>query len=160
MTGAKLALVRPYGGAFEIGPLPLSIIRSFAQVDPGDKEAGGVLLGRYIAGTRDVVVDAVTVPLPGDVRHRTSFFRARRRHQDAIDEAWRTSEGTCTYLGEWHTHPEAMPSPSCIDTRDWSRRLTQDRFSGDLFFVVAGTEAIRAWEGRRGRSNLRTLRSV
>src|SRR5215510_5960297 len=82
-------------------------------------------------------------------RARTRFHRAQRRHQAAIDAAWATSEGTCTYLGEWHTHPEPIPTPSPVDWADWRRRLLHDHYTEPLFFIIVGTTATRAWEGRR-----------
>jgi integrative and conjugative element protein (TIGR02256 family) len=86
----------------------------------------------------------------GDRATRTRYYRARGSHQAAIDRAWAESGGTCTYLGEWHTHPERAPSPSPEDLADWRRKLTVDRYSGFLFFVIAGTEETFAWEGRHG----------
>jgi integrative and conjugative element protein (TIGR02256 family) len=87
--------------------------------------------------------------MDGDQRARTRFHRAKRRHQAAIDAAWAASEGTCTYLGEWHTHPEPIPTPSAVDWTDWRRRLLRDRYTEPLFFIIIGTIAIRAWEGHR-----------
>jgi integrative and conjugative element protein (TIGR02256 family) len=129
-------------------------MRRHAQDAPHKPESGGVLLGRHILDTHDIVVDRVTTPLPDDRQSRTRFFRARRRHQALIDQAWRESDGACTYLGEWHTHPEAVPTPSLIDQLDWRRKLLVDRFSGMLYFVIVGTAAVRVWEGRRHRTHL------
>jgi integrative and conjugative element protein (TIGR02256 family) len=68
-----------------------------------------------------------------------------------IDRAWRQSGGTCTYLGEWHTHPEQHPTPSGIDWQNWQRKLLVDRFTEPIFFVIVGIAAIHVWEGRRSR---------
>ena len=153
----RLTFTRPGGGRFQIGPAAAGIIRRYVQDEPHQPEAGGVLLGRYILGTSDVIVDRATAPLPRDRQARSRFFRARRRHQDLIDRAWRESGGTCTYLGEWHTHPERIPTPSIIDRLDLRRKLLVDQFSGYLFFVVVGTEAVRAWEGQRRCTSLSPL---
>jgi integrative and conjugative element protein (TIGR02256 family) len=112
-------------------------------------EAGGILLGRHILGTNDIIVDSVTEPMAGDWRSRSKFLRAREHHQEAIDRAWRESNGTCTYLGEWHTHPEMYPKPSSPDRLDWLRRLLVDQFTEPIFFVIVGTVEIRVWEGLR-----------
>ena len=112
------------------------------------REAGGVLLGRYIRESLDIVIDQVTVPMKGDRRQRFSFFRDHHRHQRAIDRAWQETRGTTHYLGEWHTHPESIPIPSNTDLKDWQCRLKQDVFSGNaLYFVIVGTETLRIWEG-------------
>jgi integrative and conjugative element protein (TIGR02256 family) len=153
----RLTFARPDGARVQIGPAALEAIRGYVQDGPHKPEAGGVLLGRHLLGTGDVVVDQVTTPQPGDRRRRRWFFRGRRRHQELIDRAWRESDGTCTYLGEWHTHPEPDPAPSWVDALDWRRKLAFDRFTEPIFFVIAGTVETRAWEGRR-RGPLTTLR--
>lgn len=116
------------------------------------------MLGRYVLGCEDVVVDEVTVPMRGDRRTRTTFRRDARSHQKIIDARWDTSRGTCQYLGEWHSHPEAIPSPSGVDLTDWRRRIQSDRFDSEsLFFLIVGTVAVRAWEGVRSSSKVRPL---
>jgi integrative and conjugative element protein (TIGR02256 family) len=129
-----------------------------AQRTPGALEAGGVLLGRELLVTGDLVVDAITTPMHGDVRTRTSFFRSAALHQHRILEAWRGSAGTCGYLGEWHTHPEARPIPSRVDRNDWSRRLVEDVVGARLsLFVIVGTQALGAWIGDRQSRAVRLL---
>ena len=135
------------GGKLEIGLSALLKMLKFRQNTCWKREAGGVLIGRYIRDSLDVVVDDVTVPMRGDVRRRCSFFRNRNRHQRAIDQAWRESDGTSHYLGEWHTHPEETPTASPTDQIDWQQHLQQDIFSGDsLFFIIVGTNCLRVWE--------------
>jgi integrative and conjugative element protein (TIGR02256 family) len=144
-----LTFARSGGERFQIGPDALAMMRRYIQDDDGKPEAGGVLLGRHLLGTGDIIVDRVTTPLPGDRRGRFRFHRARRRHQEMIDRAWGESDGTCTYLGEWHTHPQDRPEPSCIDRLNWWRKLQVDRFTEPIFFVIVGTIETRVWEGRR-----------
>lgn len=138
---------RPGGGRFQISPGALAQMLKYVQDAPRKLEAGGVLLGRYILGTPDVVVDFVTEPMPGDRRTRTRFFRHQRGHQTTIERTWRESVGTCTWLGEWHSHPESDPEPSCVDCADWRRKLFVDRYDEALFFVIVGTHSVCAWEG-------------
>jgi integrative and conjugative element protein (TIGR02256 family) len=128
-------------------------LRQYAQLTPGAPEAGGILLGRYLQDSEDVVVDAITEPMPGDKRGRFFFHRARRPHQQALERAWRATDGTRTYLGEWHTHPERDPTPSCVDKRDWRRKMRQDQYFARLFFFIIGTHQIRGWSGSRKHSN-------
>jgi integrative and conjugative element protein (TIGR02256 family) len=123
----------------------------YRQVAPHHHEAGGVLLGRHLLDSSDIVVDEITEPMAGDSRSRFRFRRGQWNHQRRIDEAWLASRGTCVYLGEWHTHPEADPTPSSTDLHDWRRRLRTDAFGGDaLYFLILGVRAVRAWEGARG----------
>jgi integrative and conjugative element protein (TIGR02256 family) len=144
-----LTFVRPGGGHFQIGSEALALMRPYVQEVPAKPEAGGVLLGRHILGTGDIIVDLITAPMLSDRQSRFRFFRARRPHQAAIDRAWRESGGTCTYLGEWHTHPEPYPTPSSIDWQNWQRKLLVDRFTEPIFFVIMGTMETHVWEGHR-----------
>ena len=144
-----LTFARRRGGRLQIAPAARAVFSAHAQSDASALEAGGVLLGRHIRNSREIVVDLVTSPMPSDRRSRGRFFRSRGPHQAVIDRAWSDSDGTCTYLGEWHTHAERSPSPSVVDRVDWLRKLFIDRFSGSIFFLVVGAAEIRAWEGRR-----------
>lgn len=124
---------------------------SFAQRRWWQAEAGGVLLGRHLLDSRDVVVDEVTTPQSADRRSRFGFFRSRR-HEALAQERWRQQAGTSAYLGLWHTHPERDPTPSSVDYQDWQQAVAGDAFEGDrLFFPIVGTNFIRVWTlSRRG----------
>lgn len=142
--------LRVSGAVVKLDAVALTDLLRFRQSELQDAEAGGVLLGRRILGSEDVVIDEVTTPLDGDRRTRTTFHRAQARHQQIIDARWSESGGTCQYLGEWHTHPESLPVPSFIDVLDWCRRLGADRFDGEsLFFLIVGIDEVRVWEGFR-----------
>ena len=143
-----LVFRRPNGGRVKVTASVLKLILSYAQHSRTATEAGGVLLGHYIQNSDDVVVDAVTEPMPGDRRTRCSFYRAKARHQAAMEAAWQASGGTCTYLGEWHTHPEADPTPSSTDTKGWRCRLREDQYEDELFFLIVGTTTVRMWSSK------------
>lgn len=126
-------------------------MRAFAQLHWWSAEAGGVLLGRHLLDSHDVVVDEVTTPQDSDRRSRFSFFRSRR-HEAVALERWQARAGTMAYLGLWHTHPETDPKPSGIDRSDWTQAVSRDGYDGDrLFFPIVGTQCIRVWTlSRRG----------
>lgn len=142
-----LVFTRPHGGRLKVDRGALAVIARHVQHAGDAPEAGGVLLGRRIADTFDVVVDAATEPMAADRRSRFRFVRHRRGHQLAIDRAWRRSGGRLGWLGEWHTHPEPDPTPSAVDRLDWRRKLVVDRYDESLFFLIAGTDRLRVWEG-------------
>lgn len=149
------------GGLLKISKDALFQMRRYVQDNQGKTEAGGVLLGRYILGTEDVVVDMVTVPMPGDRRSKFWFFRDTRCHQAIIDQRWALSGHRCNYLGGWHTHPETIPTPSKTDTMDWKRALLKNQFDSEtLYFIIIGTQAVRAWEGDRHTCEIEALLSI
>lgn len=133
--------------------LDTSVIEKFnayTQTDAKSCEAGGVLLGRFIRHSKNIVVDKISVPMIGDKRSRFSFFRNRKMHQRIIDNNWFSSKGTCNYLGEWHTHPEDYPSPSNIDYNNWKKKLKEDVYSSRyLYFIIVGIKDVSIWEGDR-----------
>lgn len=151
---AGIVFEAPGGRRLKLDGAVLDRFALYRQVAPHQHEAGGVLLGRHLLDSGDIVVDEVTEPMPGDKRSRFQFRRQQGNHQRRVEEAWVASRGTCVYLGEWHTHPEPDPTPSSTDIEDWRRRLRVDVFDGDtLYFVIVGCRTIRAWEG--GRAGLR-----
>lgn len=146
----KYVFTRYKLGRIKIGDQALYVLTSFIQSLPEATEAGGVLLGRFILNGNDIVVDDVTPPHNKDKRYRNRFIRNQQTHQEEIVKRWKESNGTCNYLGEWHTHPEPVPRPSNLDLRDWKRILKQARVDSEsLFFVIVGTEQLCVWEGCR-----------
>jgi integrative and conjugative element protein (TIGR02256 family) len=146
------------GGILKIDVAPLQRMHNYIQDAARKKEAGGVLLGRFIIDSKDVVVDEVTVPMPGDKRSRFRFFRKSKRHQAVIDHVWTKSERRVNYLGGWHTHPEPIPSFSRIDVIDWKKALRCEQFDSEtLYFIVVGTEQVCVWEGIKRTCNISQL---
>ena len=127
----------------------LAKMRAHAQRSASQREAGGVLLGRHLIDSLDVVVDDVSVPQQNDRQTRFSFFRSKQ-HNVVANERWAATMGRTAYLGLWHTHPELDPTPSCVDRRDWSKAIARDTFEGDrLFFPIVGIQTIRVWTKTR-----------
>jgi integrative and conjugative element protein (TIGR02256 family) len=136
---------------------PLQQMLAFAQHRCGDCEAGGVLLGRHLLDSCDVVVDEVTTPQSSDRRDRFSFFRSSK-HELEAHKRWVEEKNTMAYLGLWHTHPEPDPSPSSVDRRDWIQAVSRDTFEGPrLFFPIIGTRSIGIWTLNR-QGNFRKLK--
>ena len=154
-----LIYLRPSGGRVKLPAEIIVAIESYIQNDRRKPEAGGVILGRYIIQSLDVVIDKISFPMPGDKATRATFYRKKKTHQQIIDKEWEDSNHTCTYLGEWHTHPESYPSPSCIDEFNWKRKLTKDVVDSDyMFFLIVGTFEIKMWEGHRPSKSIAMLK--
>jgi integrative and conjugative element protein (TIGR02256 family) len=137
---------------------PIENMLSYAQDTIEKDEAGGVILGRFIKDSNNIVIDVNTEPMKGDIRTRTRFKRGKKRHQEIIDKIWEESEGTCNYIGEWHTHPEENPSPSSTDIKSWTKILRNDYFSSKyLYFIIVGTKSIGIWEGNSENLKIKKL---
>lgn len=155
-----MILVKTNTGRLKLTDETLWRMRSYAQYESDKLEAGGVLLGRLIKDSKDVIVDRVTVPMVGDQRGRHGFVRSEKSHQRVIASAWRKSCGTCHYLGEWHTHPENYPTPSRQDYDNW-RNILKNRtfYSFYLYFVIVGLKEIRVWEGNPKSKKIKQLKN-
>lgn len=152
---------RPNNGIVELSPGAAATLLAYRQTGRSSLEAGGVMLGRHILGTSDVVIDRVSEPDPADRRSRFWFRRAKRPAQEVVDRAWRESNGVINYLGEWHSHPEDDPTPSCVDRRDWKRIARRVKIeNADLFFIIVGIKSIRVWEVNRRVLQLCLLEQV
>ena len=159
-TDNFLLFKRPNGGRLKIAYQALQQMLAFRQLNPKDCEAGGVLLGRLLLDSHDIVVDEITVPMPGDKRSRFAFYRHKRGHQAIINRRWHESGGTCIYLGEWHTHPEPKPTPSGIDLADWQRKLKTDTFEKSLHFLIIGTKEARMWVGFKLSKQIQPMENI
>jgi integrative and conjugative element protein (TIGR02256 family) len=139
----------------------IETMQSYRQVKKEDLEAGGVLLGRFIVDSKNIVMDKVSTPMIGDKRTRYSFARGAKMHQRFIDKEWEQSNGTCHYLGEWHTHPEKFPEPSGKDLSNWITHLKRDAFSSRfLYFAIVGIEEICVWEGDRRTFKIKKIEAI
>lgn len=101
------------------------------------REAGGLLFAR-IEGRSIRVVEA-TGPRPTDRRSRFGYTPDRKSEQAEIDA--RHSAGL-HYIGDWHSHPEARPTPSGRDERTMKSRvvLSQHQLNGILFAIIGTAE--------------------
>ncbi|MEZ0186066.1 MAG: Mov34/MPN/PAD-1 family protein [Candidatus Reddybacter sp.] len=126
---------RPNGGFLLVGARVRDVLWQYRQ-DGQKQEAGGVLLGSY----RGDHIDVIDATLPGlnDYRSRTGFVRRDQSHQNIAEKHWIQSGGAITYIGEWHTHPEALPIPSVIDVREWKNKLPRR----GMVLCIQGTEGM------------------
>ena len=156
-----LTFYNAHGERFKLSAQVEKLLKSYIQTRKTSPEAGGVLLGRYLLETHDVVVDWATGPKQKDRRGRFSYIRQPAGHQIVIDAQWHTSHGTCHYLGEWHTHPETVPRPSSVDQMNWKRLLRSHSGDNDpLYFVIVGTQTIKVWQGYKNSLQIELLTAV
>lgn len=104
-------------------------------------EGGGVILGARRGPHYQVL--AVTEPQKSDKRGLYFFVRNGRAHLRLARQAWLESGRANGYLGEWHSHAEAWPTPSRTDAAGW-RKLAK-RLGEPLVHVIVGTQDIAVW---------------
>ncbi len=109
------------------------------QVHPNAPESFGILIGTCEKTTESCRIELVTTPSKRDVQSRSHFCLQDPCHQNAVNQEFHRSEGYRGYLGTWHTHPEASPSPSTVDINDWLACI-ENNPDRRLYFVIAGTE--------------------
>lgn len=115
------------------------VLVRYRQRFPWQTEAGGILLGRR----RGNHVEVVQATEPTRLDRRSTYFWERQAsgHAQAAIRAWRLAAGTVDYVGEWHTHPQRVPTPSSLDRREW-HSLAQARPKTPLVAVVVGTRML------------------
>lgn len=102
----------------------LSLLATFIQVKKGQHEAGGILLGQV--KEKDIYITRISFPSKRDRSSRYSFMRDKRNAQDIIDYEFFNSNKRTIYLGEWHTHPEELPTPSNVDRKMIKNQLLKN----------------------------------
>lgn len=126
------------------------ISKNLNQTIINQKEYCGVLLGREIMNSLNVIIDKITETSEHDIQKKYYFFRDNKYHQTQIKNEWENSKGTCNYIGEWHTHLEEYPNPSSKDIKEWKKALKNFKFDREtLFFIIIGTKEIAIWEGNK-----------
>lgn len=124
-------------------------ISQYVQNDAVKDEAGGILLG--IRRNDHFEVIYATEPTKFDVRSRTHWQRSEKIHEDIAIKRWQESKGKVTYLGEWHTHPENIPSPSMVDINEWNKLSSKCSYRAGLAMIIVGIDDL--WCGVVQRKN-------
>jgi integrative and conjugative element protein (TIGR02256 family) len=107
------------------------------NVQVGDlPESGGVLLGTI--HVRGLLVTVATTPTRLDRQFRYLFERLPFGHRAVAKRLWRSTGGTTRYIGEWHTHPQDIPTPSAIDQEEWRKLAKVRADKRPLLAVIVG----------------------
>jgi len=68
-------------------------------------ETGGVLAGYITDENEDIVITDIVGPGPKAVHRRTSYSPDYKYHREEVGKIYDRSQGTTSFLGDWHTHP-------------------------------------------------------
>lgn len=77
------------------------------------KEFGGLLVGYYSDDLKTCILENVIIPK----KYKSSryFFERRKDGLNKMLTEFYNSSPRLIYVGEWHTHPDGVPSPSKTD---------------------------------------------
>jgi integrative and conjugative element protein (TIGR02256 family) len=106
--------------------------------EAGAAEVGGILIGEYTSTYDCAIVHSVTGPSTDAEASRYTFIRRAAGLQPILDRLWRREHRY--YLGEWHFHPGAAPTPSGRD-RAQLQEISVDegyRCPEPLLLIVGG----------------------
>lgn len=138
----------------------LENIIEYLQNNKNSAEAGGVIIGRENISNSNLIIEFVTVPMPGDVRTRNRFYRKDKKHVQFFEELYEKNSEIYAYIGEWHTHPEAIPNYSFIDTKNWKKIGKSAPKNSKQYHIIAGYEAFRIWEYSYAERKTRIVSTV
>lgn len=122
------------------------ILFKYIQKKGDSKEAGGILIGKENKSNENIIINHITVPMSKDERKHNRFIRKDKRHIELFENLYKESDETFRYIGEWHTHPEAIPNFSSIDLKNWKKISKDSNGDNNYYHIIIGYEAIRMWE--------------
>lgn len=135
----------------------LNVLRRYGR-KKDTYESGGILLG-YVYKDHTEVVN-VTTPSRFDSFGPRFFIRSRISAQAQIDKAWKKSNGTLIYLGEWHTHSEANPKPSVVDREMIMKSRRETKMEIDFLYLMIVGHNCSYWVGKQITKRLSELKRV
>ncbi|MFG1352357.1 ThiF family adenylyltransferase [Xanthobacter autotrophicus] len=120
----------------------LAWIRRSERVRGKTVETGGVLFGEVDELLKVIWVDEVSGPPPDSLASPEGFLCGTAGVADMNAEKIKRSSGSVSFVGMWHTHPQALPIPSKTDLGAMKELLGQGTgFLGRRFLmlIVGGT---------------------
>ncbi|SHE78086.1 integrative and conjugative element protein, VC0181 family [Flavobacterium fontis] len=117
----------------------LNDIKIYKQDTKEKNESGGILLGQVL--NQNIYVLKYSDPCKSDKSTRYSFERDKKNAQKIINHEFAESSGKTIYLGEWHTHPEKLPTPSNQDLKMIKEQYKKNKLNEKfLILFILGTQ--------------------
>lgn len=131
----KKAVIYKYGNKYVVFTEEvIRILDSYKQDNETKNEAGGILLGKVYNDL--IIINQISEPSIEDRSGRFYFIRNVKRAQNIVNRTWKESNGERIYLGEWHTHPEDIPTPSRDDELLLKNMLDYSRMEINILFMI------------------------
>ena len=118
----------------------LIFLKSYRQTGCKN-ECGGIIFATKQKDYDIYTIESCSEPNSDDLSNRFSFVRNKKRAQKLINKKWKNSNGEINYIGEWHSHPENIPTPSITDKTLWEN-IFVDKSSkfGITINIIVGIE--------------------
>ena len=137
-TGACRVISYNIDGSNQIIILENAVLEHFyryQQRTTKHREAGGQIFACFKGNV--IQVKRVTGPRFSDRRSRTSFVPNRRAERREIKKFFKSS---LHYIGDWHTHPEPIPRPSCTDIKSFQEMFRESKHNlASFLMIIVGT---------------------
>jgi integrative and conjugative element protein (TIGR02256 family) len=102
-------------------------------------ETGGLLLGERDDSARVIWVTEASDPPPDSRLSRDAFVCGVQGTADLDAQRQAETLGAVRFVGMWHTHPEAPPSPSAVDLNGMRQLVTSiDPPIAEALMVIVG----------------------
>jgi integrative and conjugative element protein (TIGR02256 family) len=138
-----------------------SVLDAFPDYSQGLKtsERGGVIMGKLYLNKNMVVITDI-IESPSKASHKNRYEMDVEYIQKKINSIWKESNGTITYIGDWHTHPEYNPKPSLTDYITFSKNYFRSTIDQNfLIYIILGYKdnTVSRWIGLC--NGLKTIKS-
>ena len=111
MSSHKRLKINTHAFDIEISESVILAMKSYRQFS--GNELGGILLGSVI-NNKKIRINKISPPLMVD-SSTCSVIRDAEKSNAFIKQEFEESNHTRIYVGEWHTHPENIPTSSTAD---------------------------------------------
>ena len=119
----------------------IEILKMHKQKSKEDNESGGVLIGQV--KDDDIYILKASIPNKFDKASQNCFKCNKDIAQILINHEFYNGDKRSIYLGEWHTHFEAIPAPSSIDKGMIKEQFKKNKLNEPfLILVIQGTEDV------------------
>jgi integrative and conjugative element protein (TIGR02256 family) len=128
----------PIGESGQVLSLDQNVLDHFLkwrQLNPKTPEAGGQLFG--VVQGQCIQIKQATGPRCSDRRGRFSFIADRLAERREISALHKSG---LHYFGDWHTHPQSIPTPSGTDISSMADLFARSKHELNAFLmVIVGT---------------------
>jgi integrative and conjugative element protein (TIGR02256 family) len=131
---ARMTLIFDIDGTTQRLILAGSVVEHFLKHQQRrwyQREAGGQLFATISAG--NITVLEVTGPRKTDRRSRYSYVADRDAERLEIQQKYRDG---FHYVGDWHTHPEPVPTPSALDLESIQECVNRSQHGLNAFVLI------------------------